>query len=78
MKKRVKALDQVAVAVSIESVKFKKLGSFNQAKKFKYKSIMFNLKNLESQDFRRKIHKVKPERLVGWTTKEMASNKRQC
>ncbi|KAJ4721068.1 transcription elongation factor TFIIS-like [Melia azedarach] len=80
MKEKVRDRDPVAVAESVESVMFKKLGPFNGANKFKYRSIIFNVKDPKNQDFRRKIllGEVKPERLVGLTTEEMASNERQC
>ncbi|KAJ4715484.1 transcription elongation factor TFIIS-like [Melia azedarach] len=79
MKEKVRACDPDKVAVSVESVMFKKLGPFNGAKKVQYRSIMFNVKDPNNKDFRRKIlvGEVKPERVVGMSTEEMASDERQ-
>lgn len=75
----VNACDPIRVAVSVESVMFEKMGRMNGAQKSKYRSIMFNLKDSNNPDFRRKvlIGHVKPERLVTMTPEEMASEERQ-
>ncbi|KAJ0040491.1 hypothetical protein Pint_27129 [Pistacia integerrima] len=79
-KKRVKACDPVGVAVSTETEMFKKMGLYNGANKLKYRSIMFNIKDPNNPDLRRKIllGEVKPERLINMSVEEMASDKRQC
>ncbi|KAJ0040490.1 hypothetical protein Pint_27128 [Pistacia integerrima] len=79
-KKRLKACDPVGVAVSTETEMFKKMGLYNGANKLKYRSIMFNIKDPNNPDLRRKIllGEVKPERLINMSVEEMASDKRQC
>ncbi|KAK3227346.1 hypothetical protein Dsin_007208 [Dipteronia sinensis] len=77
---RVKGCDPVGVADTVESVMFKKMGPYNGAKKLKYRSIIFNVKDPKNPDFRRKIlvGDIKPEMLVTLSSEEMASNWRQC
>ncbi|KAD5961400.1 hypothetical protein E3N88_12873 [Mikania micrantha] len=48
------ASDPYRVAVSVESAMFEKWGRSNGAQKFKYRSIMFNIKDPKNPDFRRK------------------------
>ncbi|KAK2639869.1 hypothetical protein Ddye_027664 [Dipteronia dyeriana] len=55
VKERVKGCDPVSVAASVESVMFNKMGPYNGAKELKYRSIMFNIKDPENPDLRRKI-----------------------
>ncbi|KAE8717592.1 Transcription elongation factor TFIIS [Hibiscus syriacus] len=76
---QVNAADPIRVAVSVESVMFEKMGKSNGAQKFKYRSIMFNMKDPKNPDFRRKVllGEVKPERLITMTPEEMASDERQ-
>ncbi|KAK3227348.1 hypothetical protein Dsin_007210 [Dipteronia sinensis] len=76
----VKGCDPVGVADMVESVMFKKMGPYNGAKKLKYRSIIFNVKDPKNPDFRRKIlvGDIKPEMLVTLSSEEMASNWRQC
>ncbi|EEF33688.1 transcription elongation factor TFIIS [Ricinus communis] len=71
--------DPIRVAVSVESAMFEKMGRSNGAQKFKYRSIMFNLKDPNNPDLRRKVllGEVKPERLISMTPEEMASKERQ-
>ncbi|KVI07086.1 transcription elongation factor TFIIS-like [Cynara cardunculus var. scolymus] len=73
------ACDPYRVAVSVESAMFEKWGRSNGAQKFKYRSIMFNIKDPKNPDFRRKIllGHVKPERILELTPEEMASTERQ-
>ncbi|XVF65959.1 hypothetical protein PTKIN_Ptkin09bG0292700 [Pterospermum kingtungense] len=76
---QVNACDPIRVAVSVESVMFEKMGKSNGSQKFKYRSIMFNLKDANNPDLRRKVllGEVKPERLITMTPEEMASEQRQ-
>ncbi|XP_012487115.1 transcription elongation factor TFIIS [Gossypium raimondii] len=76
---QVNACDPIRVAVSVESVMFEKMGKSNGAQKFKYRSIMFNIKDPKNPDLRRKVllGEVKPERLITMTPEEMASDERQ-
>lgn len=75
----VNACDPIRVAVSVESAMFEKLGRSNGPQKFKYRSIMFNLKDANNPDLRRKVllGEIKPERLINMTPEEMASDKRK-
>ncbi|KAK1409270.1 hypothetical protein QVD17_35796 [Tagetes erecta] len=75
----VDASDPYRVAVSVESAMFEKWGKSNGAQKFKYRSIMFNIKDPKNPDFRRKVllGHVKPERILELTPDEMASTERQ-
>ncbi|XVF29731.1 hypothetical protein REPUB_Repub15cG0147200 [Reevesia pubescens] len=79
MLEQVNACDPIRVAVSVESVMFEKLGKSNGTQKFKYRSIMFNMKDPNNPDLRRKVllGEVKPERLITMTPEEMASEQRQ-
>ncbi|KAL8210788.1 hypothetical protein R6Q57_005225 [Mikania cordata] len=73
------ASDPYRIAVSVESAMFEKWGRSNGAQKFKYRSIMFNIKDPKNPDFRRKVllGHVKPERILELTPEEMASTERQ-
>lgn len=75
----VNACDPIRMAVTVESAMFEKLGRSNGAQKFKYRSIMFNLKDGNNPDLRRKVllGEIKPERLVTMPPDEMASEKRK-
>ncbi|KAF8397052.1 hypothetical protein HHK36_018690 [Tetracentron sinense] len=75
----VDACDPIRVAVSVESVMFEKWGRSNGAQKLKYRSVMFNIKDPNNPDLRRKVllGHVKPERLLNMTPEEMASDQRQ-
>lgn len=79
MIEEVNACDPARVAVSVESVMFEKWGKMNGAQKVKYRSILFNIKDQNNPDFRRKVllGQIKPERLLSVTTQEMASDHRQ-
>ncbi|CAK9135906.1 unnamed protein product [Ilex paraguariensis] len=75
----VNACDPFRVAVSVESAMFEKWGRSNGAQKFKYRSIMFNIKDANNPDFRRKVllGQFKPESVPGLTPEDMASDQRQ-
>ncbi|XP_076896651.1 transcription elongation factor TFIIS-like [Bidens hawaiensis] len=79
LKDEAEASDPYRVAVSVESAMFEKWGRSNGAQKFKYRSIMFNIKDPKNPDFRRKVllGHVKPERILELTPEEMASTERQ-
>ncbi|RDX70531.1 Transcription elongation factor TFIIS, partial [Mucuna pruriens] len=75
----VNASDPIRVAVTVESVLFDKWGPSNGAQKVKYRSLMFNLKDSNNPDFRRKVLLgiVEPEQLINMSTAEMASEQRK-
>ncbi|KAJ8499952.1 hypothetical protein OPV22_010504 [Ensete ventricosum] len=75
----VDACDPIRVAVMVESAMFEKLGRSNGSQKLKYRSIMFNLKDGNNTDLRRRVlmGEVKPEKLIAMTPEEMASDKRK-
>ncbi|KAB2092058.1 hypothetical protein ES319_A02G002800v1 [Gossypium barbadense] len=76
---QVNACDLIWVAVTVESVMFRKMGKSNGTSNIKYRSIMFNMKDPKNPDFRRKVlvGEVNPERLITMTPEEMASEQRQ-
>ncbi|KAK9124783.1 hypothetical protein Sjap_014385 [Stephania japonica] len=51
----VNACDPIRIAVSVESALFEKMGRSNGPQKFKYRSIMFNIKDPNNPDLRRKV-----------------------
>ncbi len=71
--------DLVQVATSVESAMFRKIGLSNGIKKAKYQSVLFNLKDPQNPDLRRKVlvGEIEPEKLVTMTAEEMASHKRK-
>ncbi|GAV84758.1 TFIIS_C domain-containing protein/TFIIS_M domain-containing protein/Med26 domain-containing protein [Cephalotus follicularis] len=75
----VNLFDPIRVAVSVESTLFEKMGRSNGNQKFKYRSIIFNIKDPNNPDLRRKVllGEVKPERLITMSPEEMASEQRQ-
>ncbi|CAL9754250.1 unnamed protein product [Musa acuminata subsp. burmannicoides] len=75
----VDACDPIRIAVALESVLFEKLGTSIGAQKHKYRSIMFNLKDNNNKDFRRRVllGHVKPEEIVNMTAEDMASDERK-
>ncbi|KAI9161486.1 hypothetical protein LWI28_017934 [Acer negundo] len=78
VKETVKVYDPVSVAASVEYVMFNKMGTYNGAKKLKYMSIMFNVKDPENPGFRRKIllGDIEPELLISLiSSEEMASHR---
>ncbi|XP_050382585.1 transcription elongation factor TFIIS-like [Argentina anserina] len=77
--KLVNACDPIRVAVTVESVLFGSWGGSNGSQKHKYRSLIFNLRDQNNPDFRRKVlmGDIKAERLVDMSTAEMASDERQ-
>ncbi|EPS59638.1 hypothetical protein M569_15167 [Genlisea aurea] len=71
--------DANRVAVVVESAMFEKWGKSNGAQKFKYRSVMFNIKDQNNPDFRRKVltGEIPPGAVVDLTPEEMASDERQ-
>lgn len=76
---RVNACDPVRVAVIVETLMFEKLGRSTGTQKLKYRSIMFNLKDVNNPDLRRRVllGDIKPEKLIVMTAEEMASDQRK-
>lgn len=76
---QVNACDPIRVAVTVESVLFEKWGPSNGAQKVKYRSLMFNLKDPNNPDFRRRVllGEFAPERLINMSTQDMASDQRK-
>ncbi|CAF2094798.1 BnaA05g34790D [Brassica napus] len=76
---RVVGCDPIRVAVSVESHMFEKLGRSTGAQKVKYRSIMFNLRDSNNPDLRRRVltGEVSPEKLITLSGEEMASDKRK-
>ncbi|XP_055811048.1 transcription elongation factor TFIIS-like [Solanum dulcamara] len=79
LRNEVNACDPYRVAVQVETAMFEKWGRSNGAQKFKYRSIMFNIKDQNNQDFRRKVllGKFPPRTITELTPEEMASEERQ-
>ncbi|KAJ7571354.1 hypothetical protein O6H91_01G160500 [Diphasiastrum complanatum] len=77
--KRAKVCDPLQVAVNIETTMFQKLGSSKGDKKLKYRSIMFNLKDANNPDLRRRVllGDIKPDELMNMTAEDMASDERK-
>ncbi|XP_043702683.1 transcription elongation factor TFIIS-like [Telopea speciosissima] len=78
-REEVNACDPIRVAVSVESVLFEKIGRSNGAQKFKYRSIMFNMRDPKNPDLRRRVllGHIKPEKLLVMTPDELASDQRR-
>ncbi|XP_062170441.1 transcription elongation factor TFIIS-like [Alnus glutinosa] len=79
IKPDVTACDPVGAAALVESAMFEKIGWSNGIKKAKYRSVLFNLKDPENPDLRRKVllGQILPEVLVTMSAEQMASHKRQ-
>ncbi|XP_024367084.1 transcription elongation factor TFIIS [Physcomitrium patens] len=77
--KIVKSTDFVKVTLAVETVLFSKLGLFNGKEKAKYRSILFNLKDQNNPDFRRRVlmGEIKSEEIVNMTADDMASDARK-
>ncbi|XVE90958.1 hypothetical protein DITRI_Ditri20bG0117500 [Diplodiscus trichospermus] len=75
----VNACDPIRVAISMESAMFETWGKSNGSKKIRYRTTLFNIKDQNNPDFRRKIllGHLEPGRIVNMTTEEMASDKRK-
>lgn len=71
--------DPFRVAVLVETAMLEKWGKSNGAQKFKYRSIIFNIKDPNNPDFRRKIllGDIEPCDVPDLTAEEMASDVRQ-
>lgn len=71
--------DPFRVAVLVETAMLEKWGKSNGAQKFKYRSIIFNIKDPNNPDFRRKIllGDIEPYAVPDLTAEEMASDVRQ-
>uniref|UniRef100_A0A1J3EXV5 Transcription elongation factor n=1 Tax=Noccaea caerulescens TaxID=107243 RepID=A0A1J3EXV5_NOCCA len=78
-REKVNGCDPLRVAVSVESHMFEKLGRSTGAQKVKYRSIMFNLRDSNNPDLRRRVltGEVPPEKLITLSAEEMASDKRK-
>ncbi|KAI5059235.1 hypothetical protein GOP47_0025554 [Adiantum capillus-veneris] len=76
---RAKACDPIGVAVAVETVMFESLGGFHGVNKMKYRSIMFNIKDANNPDFRRKIllGDLTPGDIINLTPDQMASDQRK-
>ncbi|XP_009779340.1 transcription elongation factor TFIIS-like [Nicotiana sylvestris] len=79
LRDEVNACDPNRVAVQVETAMFERWGRSNGAQKFKYRSIMFNIKDPNNPDFRRKvlIGQIPPRSITELTPEEMASEERQ-
>ncbi|XP_028786743.1 transcription elongation factor TFIIS-like [Neltuma alba] len=79
IKDQVKTCDPIRVSVAVESMLFRNWGHLNGARKIKYRSLMFNVKDPKNPDFRRRVlvGEYSPERLASMKTAEMASDKRK-
>ncbi|PIN24828.1 hypothetical protein CDL12_02438 [Handroanthus impetiginosus] len=79
LRDRVSECDPFRVAVTVETAMFEKWGKSNGAQKFKYRSVMFNIKDPNNPDFRRKvlIGDFEPHAIINLTPEEMASDARQ-
>ncbi|KAK6790057.1 hypothetical protein RDI58_013857 [Solanum bulbocastanum] len=79
LRDEVNACDPYRVAVQVETAMFEKWGRSSGAQKFKYRSIMFNIKDQNNQDFRRKVllGNFPPHTITDLTPEEMASEERQ-
>ncbi|KAG8380999.1 hypothetical protein BUALT_Bualt06G0075200 [Buddleja alternifolia] len=79
LRDRVNNCDPYRVAVLVETAMFEKWGKSNGTQKFKYRSIMFNIKDANNPDFRRKvlIGEFEPHAVLELTPEEMASDARR-
>lgn len=80
LKERVNDCDPYRVAVIVETTMFEKWGKSNGAQKFKYRSVIFNIKDPKNPDFRRKVllGDIEPRAILELTPEEMASEERQA
>jgi transcription elongation factor S-II len=76
---RAKASDPIAVAVSVESVMFQTFGLSKGVNKMKYRSIMFNIRDANNQDLRRRVllGDVSAGELMNMSAEDMASDQRK-
>ncbi|CAI9091888.1 OLC1v1026996C1 [Oldenlandia corymbosa var. corymbosa] len=79
LRESVDACDPLRVATEVESALFAKWGLFNGAQKVRYRSIMFNIKDPNNPDFRRKVllGQFPPKAITDLSPEDMASDERQ-
>nr|GLL40385.1 transcription elongation factor TFIIS [Ipomoea trifida]GMD53020.1 transcription elongation factor TFIIS-like [Ipomoea batatas] len=79
LKADVNACDPYRIAVQVETALYEKWGGSKGAQKFKYRSIMFNIKDGKNPDFRRKVllGEFSPQSVPELTPEDMASDERQ-
>ncbi|XP_051138222.1 transcription elongation factor TFIIS isoform X2 [Andrographis paniculata] len=80
VKRQVNGSDPYRVAVLVETAMFDKWGKSNGTHKFKYRSIMFNIKDANNPDFRRRVlvGEIEARHIPELTPEQMASNARQA
>ncbi|WCJ19827.1 transcript elongation factor IIS [Euphorbia peplus] len=71
--------DPVGVSYSVESILYNKWGLSNTANKQKYRSFLYNLKDVQNQDFRRMVlmGEIEAEKLTELKPEDMASKERR-
>ncbi|KAL1559364.1 transcription elongation factor TFIIS-like [Salvia divinorum] len=79
LKQKVDQHDPYRVAVQVETAMFEKWGKSNGQHKFKYRSVVFNIKDQNNPDFRRKVlvGEFSPPKILELTPEQMASDARQ-
>ncbi|KAL1542047.1 transcription elongation factor TFIIS-like [Salvia divinorum] len=79
LKQSIDQHDPNRVAVQVETTMFEKWGKSNGQHKFKYRSVMFNIKDQNNPDFRRKVltGEFSPPEILELTPEQMASDARQ-
>lgn len=79
LREKAVACDPYRVAVLVETAMFEKWGKSTGAQKFKYRSIIFNIKDPQNPDFRRKVllGDIEPHAITELTPEDMASDARQ-
>ncbi|XP_042016787.1 transcription elongation factor TFIIS-like [Salvia splendens] len=79
LKQSIDQHDPNRVAVQVETAMFEKWGKSNGQHKFKYRSVMFNIKDQNNPDFRRKVltGEFSPPEILELTPEQMASDARQ-
>ncbi|KAK6145710.1 hypothetical protein DH2020_022530 [Rehmannia glutinosa] len=78
LKDKANGRDPYHVAVSVETAMFEKWGKSSGAHKVKYRSILFNIKDSNNPDFRRKVllGDIEPHAVLDLTAEEMAAARR--
>ncbi|KAK6937639.1 Transcription elongation factor S-II, central domain [Dillenia turbinata] len=79
IKEQVNLSDPNGVAISVETAMFGNWGRSNGTQKAKYRSILFNLKDPNNPDFRRKVllGQIRPQQILNMSAEDMASHERQ-
>ncbi|KAI3470974.1 hypothetical protein Pfo_027637 [Paulownia fortunei] len=79
LRDKVNGCDPYRVAVLVETAMFEKWGKSTGVQKAKYRSILFNIKDSNNPDFRRKVllGDFEPHAILELTADEMASDARQ-